>query len=88
MSLKAPVITLPSQLAAALRDRRVERDLTQKEAGANVGLLPKTISALETTPGRATVESLFKLLSALDLELVVQPKSDPGAAPTASQPEW
>lgn len=50
--------------------------LTQKTAGEPVGLLPKTVGRLEGTPERSTVESLFKLLSALNLELVIRPKSD------------
>jgi HTH-type transcriptional regulator/antitoxin HipB len=51
-----------------------------------VGLLPKTISALESDPERASVGSLYKLLSALGLELVLQPKVS--AKPSISQSEW
>lgn len=69
-----PVTTL-DQLAAVLRGRRAQRAATQKQIGAKVGLLPKTISALESRPGHSSVASLFKLLSALDLELVLQPKA-------------
>ena len=68
-------VTTPDQLAALLRGRRAELALTQKQLGAKVGLLPKTISALESHPARSSVASLFKLLSALDLEFVLQPKS-------------
>lgn len=42
---------------------------------SKVGLLPKTISALDSDPRRSSVASLFKLLSTLDLELVLKPKS-------------
>lgn len=80
-----PVAT-PDQLAAVLRGRRAERGSTQKQVGATVGLLPKTISALESRPGRSSVASLFKLLSALDLELVVQPKS--GSTSPEPGGEW
>lgn len=65
----------PKQLAQALRAQRASKRLTQRTAGAGVGLLPKTISAMESSPERSSVESLFKLLSALDLELVLRPKS-------------
>jgi len=68
-------IHTPQQLALALRSQRKARRLTQKTAGAAVGLLPKTVSALESSPERSSVESLFKLLSALELELVLRPKS-------------
>lgn len=80
-----PVVAL-EQLAAVLRGRRVENGLTQKQAGSRVGLLPKTISALESNPGRNSVASLFKLLSALDLELVLKPKGKP--APTRTDQDW
>ncbi len=76
----------PQQLAQALRSQRNSRRLTQKVAGAPVGLLPKTVSALESSPERSSVESLFKLLSALEMELVLRPKSSKPDQPTS--PEW
>ena len=63
----------PRQLGQVLKGQRVSRQLTQREAADTVGLLPKTISRLERATETATVESLFKLLSALQLELVVRP---------------
>jgi HTH-type transcriptional regulator/antitoxin HipB len=74
------------QLAQALRSQRSSKRLTQKVAGAPVGLLPKTVSALESSPQRSSVESLFKLLSALELELVLRSKSSEPGKPTSS--EW
>ncbi len=76
----------PEQLASVLRGQRQARKLTQKQAASLVGLLPKTISALESDPERGSVGSLFKLLSALGLELVLRPKVV--AKPTISQSEW
>lgn len=80
-----PVVAL-EQLAAVLRGRRVENGLTQKQVGSRVGLLPKTVSALESNPGRSSVTSLFKLLSALDVELVLKPKERP--SPTRADQDW
>ena len=73
----------PSQLGQVLKGQRVSRQLTQREAADTVGLLPKTISRLERATETATVESLFKLLSALQLELVV--RSVPQESPAG---EW
>jgi len=73
----------PRQLGQILKGQRKSRRLTQKQASASVGLLPKTVSKLELEPDTATLESLFKLLSALQLELVVRSKST-----TASEREW
>lgn len=80
------IVHTPYQLAQALRSQRKSLRLTQKTAGGTVGLLPKTISALESSPQRSSVESLFKLLSALELELVLRPKNDPADQSLTS--EW
>ncbi len=79
-------IHTPQQLAQALRGQRKARGLTQKTAGASVGLLPKTISSLEHTPERSSVGSLFKLLSTLELELVIRTK--PRSDDTINSQEW
>jgi HTH-type transcriptional regulator/antitoxin HipB len=63
------------QMGAVLQDCRKKAGLTQQTAASKVGLYPKTISALELDSSRSTIASLFKLLSALDLELVLQSKN-------------
>ena len=65
------------QLAYYLKSRRKSLNLTQKQAGELVGLLPKTISALESHPERCSLESFFKLVSALEIEMLLQPKPLP-----------
>jgi len=52
-----------------------------------VGLLPKTVSALESEPDASTLGSLFKLLSALEVELVIRPKPK-GSGGIAAKGEW
>jgi HTH-type transcriptional regulator/antitoxin HipB len=76
------------QLGPVLKGLRKEQNLTQKEVGAAVGMLPKTISKLELEPGTATVDSLFKLLSALDLEVVLQSRQQDLSARESSSKEW
>lgn len=68
-------IQTPEQLGQVLKGQRRSQRLTQKEAGQAVGLLPKTISRLELATKTATVESLFKLISALQIELLVRSKT-------------
>jgi HTH-type transcriptional regulator/antitoxin HipB len=70
------LISTPSQLTHALRSVRKARGLSQGDTGKLVGLLPKTISALENHPGSASLDSFLKLLSALDLELIIAPKEE------------
>jgi HTH-type transcriptional regulator/antitoxin HipB len=67
----------PSQLASAFKSRRNTCALTQAAVASKVGLLPKTVSSLEGHPEFASVESFFKLVAALDLELVLRPKEEP-----------
>ena len=79
-------IHTPQQLGLVLRGRRKSLKLSQAAAAKTVGLLPKTVSGLETTPERSSVDSLFKLLSALELELVLRPKSFAGGK--AGKSKW
>ena len=74
------------QLAKTLKSRRKALKLTQKEAADLVGLLPKTVSALESDPDRCSLESLRKLLAALRLELALAPKAE--AADPDRKAEW
>jgi hypothetical protein len=50
------------QLGKILQGFRRTRHLTQGEAGKKVGLLQKNVSGLETNPGAAQVDRLFRLL--------------------------
>ncbi|MFZ1731384.1 MAG: helix-turn-helix domain-containing protein [Bacteroidota bacterium] len=79
------IIRTAGQLAIALRSRRRQRGFTQAEVGKAIGLLPKTVSGLETDPERALLRSFFQLLSALNLELVLRPK---GESHSDSSLEW
>ena len=80
------VARTPAQLGPILRSIRAERGLTQQDAGAKVGLKQSTVSAIESDSARSSVDTLYKLLSALGLELVVRDKpSDRGPAGAASR---
>ncbi|GJA77872.1 MULTISPECIES: helix-turn-helix domain-containing protein [Aeromonas] len=63
--------TSPALLAAAVRDQRKISKLTQAEAAKLVGIKQTTVSDFELRPESTKLETLFKLLSALDLELHV-----------------
>jgi len=80
------LIPTPSQLGQAFKSRRSECNLTQAEAASKVGLLPKTVSGLEGHPEVASVESFFKLIVALDLELILRPKGE--AAHDEQRESW
>ena len=76
-------IKTPQQLGVVLQGYRRERKLTQLTVGTNVGLAQNAVSMIETNPGPASLERIFKVLSSLDLELVVRPKK-----PASGKTEW
>lgn len=82
------LITTPAQLGLALKSARKAKELTQAAAAAKVGLLPKTISALENHTEACSIESLLKLLSVLDLELSLANKAERQKANPASHEGW
>jgi HTH-type transcriptional regulator/antitoxin HipB len=67
-------VTSAKMLGAALRNWRKAHALTQSEVAGRLGLAQKAISAIENHPERAGVERLMQVLSALELELVLQPR--------------
>jgi HTH-type transcriptional regulator/antitoxin HipB len=62
-------ITSPDALAQAMKNVRKSRKLTQRVTADQIGVKQATVSSFENHPERSRVETLFKLLSALDLEL-------------------
>ncbi len=68
-------IQTSGQLGKALQSERKIKKLTQNQVAQKAGMLAKTISLLERSPDKSSVNSLFKLLSVLEMELVVRPKS-------------
>lgn len=77
-------LNTPQILAAVICDQRKAQQLTQKETADRVGIKQATISGFENNPDQCKVETLFKLLSALDLELHITRK---GQSPDKNQ-EW
>tara|TARA_B100002019_G_scaffold281149_1_gene284897 strand:- start:3870 stop:4145 length:276 start_codon:yes stop_codon:yes gene_type:complete len=68
-------ITDPKALSIYLRDERRRRGLSQGKVGDLVGLRQGTVSKFESMPEKMQLDTLFRLLSALELELAVKPKS-------------
>jgi len=63
------------QLGAALRRRRKHLGLSQAELGQRINLRQATISALEGGEVDTKLTTLLDALAALNLELVVRPRS-------------
>lgn len=68
------LVLSPKALGVLLRDLRKQKGLTQTELGRKVGLDQKKVSLMENGNPNMRVDSLFRLLSALDHGVVVAPK--------------
>ena len=64
-----------AQLGAALRRRRKQLGLSQETLGEKTKLRQATISRLESGDAGAKLGTLLDALAALNLELVVRPRS-------------
>jgi HTH-type transcriptional regulator / antitoxin HipB len=69
------VVRTPKQLGNALRRVRASWPLTQSELGQRARLRQPTISTLEAGSPGVKLDTLFAVLAALDLELVLRPRS-------------
>lgn len=67
-------VTSAQQLSNVLKDHRKQQKQSQTVVARKVGLRQDTISSFENTPEGTRLDTLFKLLSALNLELEVKPR--------------
>ena len=67
----------PKSLGIALRRARKLKKLNQKQAGLPFNIEQSTISSIEQGAAGTRVETLFRMLAALDLEMVIQTKQKP-----------
>ena len=64
----------PLQLANHIRERRRELGLTQENLAAKIGVRQRTVSNIETSAA-ARLDTVLRALAALDLELVIRPRT-------------
>ncbi len=67
-------ITSPEILGKVLRHYRKDLGLSQSEAGKKLNLPQKTVSRIESGISAVHLETLFKYMSALGLEMHLQPR--------------
>jgi HTH-type transcriptional regulator/antitoxin HipB len=63
------------QLGAVIRRRRKHAGFSQQQLGSRVQLRQATISSLESGEPATRLQTLLDVLTALDLELVVRPRT-------------
>ena len=66
--------TSPQSLGLILRAARKRKGLSQTEAGKSVGIDQPTLSKIERGESNARLDTLFRLLAALDMELIIKPR--------------
>ncbi|HEY5048977.1 MAG TPA: helix-turn-helix domain-containing protein [Rhizomicrobium sp.] len=69
-----PASRTQKQLGAELRRYRKKRQLSQAQLSLEINKRQATISNLEAE-GTGTLETLFAVLAALDLEIALRPRS-------------
>lgn len=85
MAYKIMIINNTRDLAIVLQDYRKQQGLSQKAAAELVGLRQATISHFESKPDKATIETLFKMLSAAGVKMHIEPV---GKEISAWEEEW
>ena len=70
-------ITSTETLGKVLRRYRKDYDLTQSEVGKKFNLSQKTVSQIESGLSGMQLGTLFKLMSALGLEMHLEPRTKP-----------
>lgn len=78
-------LRIPTQMGVILRALRKTRGLTQHALAQQLGVTRQAVSLLEQRPEAATLERLMRVLSLLEVDVVLRPR-DPNATPPAT--EW
>ncbi|WP_420066036.1 helix-turn-helix domain-containing protein [Pectobacterium colocasium] len=86
-------ITNSKQLSSYLKDVRITQKLSQGKVASKVGIRQDTVSSFEQHPDSTKLETFFKILSALNLELTVTPRNvdntnNEASAASAWKEEW
>ncbi len=68
-------VTSPENLGKVLRLYRKNQGLTQIEAGSKFNLPQKTVSRIEAGAAAVRLDTLFKYMSALGLEIHLEPRN-------------
>ncbi len=81
-------ISTSQQLALFAVSRRKSLGLTQAEVADKVGLHQKTISAFENNPEKVMLSTALLILSALDVDLLLENKKSPNKKDKLWTQEW
>ncbi|HAT2138369.1 TPA: helix-turn-helix domain-containing protein [Legionella pneumophila] len=78
------IISSAKDLALYLNDKRKQLKMSQSEVADLVGLKQDTISKFENSPDNSRIDTLFRILSALNLNISIVEKGQK----THEEIEW
>jgi HTH-type transcriptional regulator/antitoxin HipB len=82
-------INTPEELSGFLKQKRKKDLYSQTDVSAKTGVQQQTVSAFERNSNQAKIETLFRLVNALGLELHLEDKNAPAADQSDQwQEEW
>lgn len=83
-------VTNTRQLSAYMKDVRETKKLSQSKVASKVGIRQDTVSSFGLSPDSTKLETFFKILSALNLELDIKPRNESGSSNSNSgwKEEW
>jgi HTH-type transcriptional regulator/antitoxin HipB len=67
----------PESLGGVIKRQRKAKSLNQKQAGEAFRLQQSTVSSIEQGAAGTRIDTLFRMLAALDLEMVIRSKDSP-----------
>lgn len=89
------IVNFSDQLKQHLRALRKARGMTQAQLAQRLGVVQSRVAAIESKPETISVEYLFKVLAALDVQLILrdgqplaQPTHDMGSEPPPPKGSW
>lgn len=80
------LIRSPKELALLVTNERKKRKLTQADVGKKVGLKQQTVSDFELNPEGTKLNTLFHILSAVNLDIKILAKDEKTKTPWKE--EW
>lgn len=81
-------INNPKELSYFLKHQRKKDKRSQQDVSSKIGVQQQTISAIERNSNQAKIETLFRIISELDLELHLNEKNSPMSAENDWLEEW
>ena len=78
----------PKELALLIANQRKKLKLSQAKVGKLVGLKQQTISEFEIRPESTQIDTLFRILSALNLDIQLSAKNETSAPKNKWKEEW